>query len=93
MYSLHAYLFIDQEEILNLALVQYCFDEEEHTVIFRPHTNFLSILNFRSMRSTLKKLKDVTRNLSAKFAINKCTSNDGLLIASSAGAIPHNRQL
>ena len=44
------------------------------------------------MPSTLKKLKDITRNLSAKFAVNKCTSNDGLLTASSAGVISHNRQ-
>ena len=34
----------------------------------------------------------VTQNLTAKFAVSKYTSDDSLLTASSAGAIPHNRQ-
>jgi len=77
----------------NLALVQYCFDEEEHTVIPHPHANSKQSESYvHTMPSTFKKLKDLTRNLSAKFAVNKCTSNDGLLTASSVGAIPRNRQ-
>jgi len=44
------------------------------------------------MPSTLKKLKHVTQNLTGKFAVSKCTSINSLLTASSAGAIPRNRQ-
>ena len=86
--------FIDhQEDTLNLALVQYCFDKKEHKVNPRPHANSKRSESYvRTMPSTLKKLKHVTQNLTAKFAVSKCTSTNSLLTASSAGAIPCNRQ-
>ena len=87
-------VFIDhQEDTLNLALVQYCFEQKEHKVTPRPHANSKQSESYvRTMPSTLKKLKDVTQNLTAKFAVRKYTSDDSLLTASSAGAIPRNRQ-
>ena len=43
------------------------------------------------MPSTLQKLREVSMNLTAKFAVCKSTVDD-LFTASSAGALPRNRQ-
>ena len=80
------------EDTLHLALVQYCFDDKEHSVIPRPHANSKQSESFvRTMPSTLQKLKDVSTNLTAKFAVCKSLDDD-LFTASSAGAMPRNRQ-
>ena len=77
---------------MNLALVQYCFDGDEHAVIPRPHANSSRPESYvRTMPSTLKKLKSVAADLTHKFAV--CGSQTGdLRTASSAGAHPCNRQ-
>ena len=77
---------------MNLALVQYCFDGDEHVVIPRPHANSTRPESYvRTMPSTLKKLKSVAADLTPKFAI--CSSQiEDLQTASSAGALPRNRQ-
>ena len=78
-------------DTLHLALVQYCFDDEEHSVTPRPHTNSKQSESFiRTMPSTLQKLKEISTNLTAKFAVCKSFDND-LFTASSAGALPQNR--
>ena len=77
---------------MNLALVQYCFDGDEHAVIPRPHANSSRPESYiRTMPSTLKKLKSVAADLTPKFAV--CDTQIGdLRAASSAGALPRNRQ-
>lgn len=77
---------------MNLALVQYCFDGDEHVVIPRPHANSTRPKSYvRTMPSTLKKLKSVAADLTPKFAIYSSQIED-LQTASSAGALPRNRQ-
>ena len=81
----------DNEDTLNLALVQYCFNGDEHAVIPRPHANSSRPESYiRTMPSTLKKLKSVAADLTPKFAV--CDSQTGdLRTACSAGALPRNR--
>ena len=81
-------------DTLSLSLVQYTFDDEEHAVAVRPHGNSKKRENYiRTMPSTLKKLKSVARDLTPKFAVCEAsTSSGGLSKASSAGALPRNRQ-
>ena len=59
---------------MNLALVQYCFDGDEHIIIPRPHANSTRPESYgRTMPSTLKKLKSVAADftLSSLFALHK----------------------
>jgi len=88
------FCFIDYEEdTLNLALVQYCFDGKEHSVTPRPHGNSKKPGSFvRTMPSTLLKLRKVSTNLTAKFAVCESIHDDYLLKASCAGSVPRNRQ-
>ena len=82
----------NEEDTLNLALIQYSFDGDEHGIIPRPHANSKKPESFvRTMPSTLKKLKSVATNLTPKFAVCDSQTED-LLTASSAGALPCNRQ-
>ena len=86
------YLIDRDGDTLNLVLVQYCFDDVEHSVVPRPHANSKQSQSFvRTMPSTLQKLREVSTNLTAKFAVCKSTDDD-LFTASSAGALPRNRQ-
>ena len=89
------YLFFiadNEEDTLNLALVQYSFDECEHSVIPRPHANSNRQEGYvRTMPSTLKKLKSAAADLTPKFAVCQAQTGD-LLTAASAGALPRNRQ-
>ena len=79
------------ESLLNLALIQYVFDGEEHSVVPRPHGNSKKGLSYvRTMPSTLQKLKKVAVNLTPKFAI--CDVGTDVLTAPSAGALPRNRK-
>ena len=74
--------------------MQYTFDDEEHPITVRPHGNSKKRDNYiRTMPSTLKKLKNVARDLTPKFAVCEASSSSGgLTTASSAGALPRNRQ-
>ena len=74
--------------------MQYIFDDEELQITIRPHGNSKKRENFiRTMPSTLKKLKNVARDLTPKFAVCEASSSSGgLAAASSAGALPRNRQ-
>ena len=85
-------MVIDHDEsLLNLALIQNVFDEEKHSVVPRPHGNSKKGLSYvHTMPSTLQKLKKVAVNLTPKFAI--CEVGTDVLTASSAGALPRNRQ-
>ena len=92
----HAYTsflnFIDcNQELLNLALVQYAFDGVEHSVIPRPHGNSKKGDSYiRTMPSTMHKLKKVAVNLTPKFAV--CEVSGDVLSAPSAGSLVRNRQ-
>lgn len=89
----HAYTsflnFIDcNQELLNLALVQYAFDGVEHSVIPRPHGSSKKGDSYiRTMPSTMH---HETVNLTPKFAV--CELSDGVLSAPSAGSLMRNRQ-
>ena len=64
----------------------------EHSVIPRPHGNSKQSGSFIwTMPSTLQKLWEVSTNLTPKFAVCESINND-LFTASSAGALPCNRQ-
>ena len=81
----------DSGELLHLALVQYVFDDEEHSILPRPHGNAKNGASYvRTMPSTLQKLRKVAVNLTPKFAI--CEASGDIMTASSAGSIPRNRQ-
>ena len=81
-------------DTLTHSLVQYTFDDDEHPVSLRPHGNSKKKESFiRTMPSTLQKLKNVAQDLTPKFAICEASSSSGgLATASSAGALPRNRQ-
>ena len=71
--------------------MQYVFDDEEHSILPRPHGNAKKGVSYvRTMPSTLQKLKTVAVNLTPKFAI--CEASGGIMTASSAGSVPRNRQ-
>ena len=80
--------------MLTHALVQYVFDDEEHSVTIRPHGNSKKRESYlRTMPSTLSNLKKVTKNLTPKFAVCKVhTESGGLTKATSVGSLPRNRQ-
>ena len=51
------YLIDHEWDTLNLGLVQYCFDDVEHSVIPRPHANFKQSQSFvRTITVTLQRL-------------------------------------
>ena len=81
----------DNEELLNLALVQYAFDDMEHSVVPRPHGNSKTDSYIHTMPSTLHKLKKVAVNLTPKFAV--CVVSCDVVTAPSAGSLVRNRQV
>ena len=89
------YLFADgDEDRLDLALLHYCFDNEEHTVMTRPHGNSKSNTGFvRTMPSTLSKVRELSEDLRPKHVVSKLSQSVGGIIgASSASQLPRNRQ-
>ena len=71
--------------------MQYVFDDEEHSILPRPHGNAKKGVSYvRTMPSTLQKLKTVAVNLTPKFAIYEASG--GIMTASSAGSVSRNRQ-
>ena len=76
------------EDLLDLVLLHYCFNDEEHPVLTRPHGNAKSDTGFvRTMPSTLSK------NLKPKHVVSKLSQSVGGIIgASSTSQLPRNRQ-
>ena len=90
IYIMLFYTTDNNEELLNLALVQYAFDGMEHSVVPRPHGNSKKSDSYiRTMPSTLNKLKKVAVNLTPKFAVCEVS---GDVSAPSAGSLVRNRQ-
>ena len=76
------------------ALVQYFFFKGEHKLVVAPHGNSRSSqLYTRTMPSMLIKVKEQAQKNTPKRAL-QFVSNEvgGILEATSAGAIPRNRQ-
>lgn len=72
-------------------MIQYVFDDLEHSVVPRPHGNSKKADSYiRTMPSTLHKLKKVAVNLTQKFAV--CEVSNDVLSAPSAGSLVRNRQ-
>ena len=81
-YTVGTYEFTDgDEDFLDLALLHYCFDNEEHTVLTRPHGNSKSDTGFvRTMPSTLSKVRELSENLKPKHVVAECQRNHPVLL-------------
>ena len=81
-------------DLLNLAMVHYSFDNEEHRILPHPHGNSKSQSAYvRTMPSTMCKLREVSRYLPPKHAIGEVSKSvGGLPGASSVSVLPRNRQ-
>ncbi len=84
--------YIDhQKKLVKFALIQYLFDGNEHTILVKPHGNSKKSASFvRTLPSTMKSLKDSSKELTPKFAISKISIPASE--ASSAGSLPRLRQ-
>ena len=86
---------LDQEgDLLNLALVHYTFENEEHIIMPRPHGNSKSQSAYvRTLPSTLQKLREVSQHVPPKHAVSEVSrSVGGLSRVSSVAELPRNRQ-
>lgn len=83
-----------QGDTLNLALVQYYFSQGVHKLKFAPHGNAHSGKPYaRTMPSMMCKLKEKAKDSTPKRALKFLSTEAGeILEASSAGALPRNRQ-
>ena len=82
------------DDMLNLAFLQYYFSEGEHTLKYAPHGNSQSSEPYiRTIPSTLCKVKGKAKETTAKHAL-KYLSNEavGILEATSASSLPRGRQ-
>ena len=81
------------EGLLDLALLHYCFDNEEHPVLTRPHGNAKSDTGFvRTMPNTLSKVRKLSENLRPELVSKLSQSVGGIIGASSTSQLPRNRQ-
>ena len=82
------------EQFLNLALVQYLFTKGEYEVSVAPHGNSKRKDSYlRTMPSVMKKLKVESKHRTPKRALSFVSAQaGGIMEASSAGALPRNRQ-
>ena len=88
-------MFVDHEaDLLNLSLVHYTFDTEEHAILSRPHGNSKSQSAYiRTMPSTMTKLREACQHLPPKHAVCEVTKSvGGVAGASSIAEMPRNRQ-
>lgn len=81
-------------DLLNLALVHYTFDNEEHKILSRPHGNSKSHNPYiRTKPSTLHKLREVSQYLPPKHAVGEVSKSvGGVAGAYSIAELPRNRQ-
>ena len=81
-------------DTLNLALVQYLFSDGEHKLLTAPHSNSrYGQLYVHTMPSVMCKIKEEARKAMHKRALQFLSSQaGGILHATSAGALPQNRQ-
>ena len=89
------FVFLDNEDdILNLALVQYHFSEGVHQLKTAPHGNARSHQPYiRTMPSVMCKLKEQAKKQTPKRVLQFVSSEaGGILEASSSGALPRCRQ-
>ena len=57
----YTYFANGDEDLLDLALLHYSFDNEEHTVMTRPHGNSKSNTGFvQTMPSTPSKVRELS---------------------------------
>ena len=70
---------LDQEgDLLNLALVHYTFENEEHIIMPRPHGNSKSPSAYvRTLPSTLQKLREVSQHVPPKHAVSEVSRSVG----------------
>ena len=90
----HSFITDGDGDTLNLSMVHYSFDNEEHSVLPRPHGNSKSQSAYvRTMPSTMCKLRDASQYLPPKHAVGEVTRGvGGLAGASSVSELPRNRQ-
>ena len=93
-YATCVHIIDGDEDLLDLALLHYCFDNEEHPVLTRPHGNAKNESGFvRTMPSTLSKVRELSENLKPKNVVSKLSQSvGGILGASSTSQFPRNRQ-
>ena len=93
--SPHHHSFANSDEdLLDLALIHYCFDNEEHSILTRPHGNSKSDTGFvRTMPSTLSKVRELSENLRPKHVVSKLSQSFGGIVGAwSTSQLPRNRQ-
>ena len=91
----HNFCFLDHEgDLLNLAMVHYTFENEEHAIMPCPHGNSKSQSAYvRTLPSTLQKLHEVSQHVPPKQAVSEVSrSVGGLSHVSSVAQLPRNRQ-
>lgn len=93
--QVHGFCLADHNnDVLNLALVQYHFSQGEHQLKIAPHGNAHSgQLYIRRMPSVMCKLKKEAKKKTPKRVLQFVSQEaGGILEASSAGALPRSRQ-
>lgn len=87
MLLLFGHVTDSENDTLNLALIQYTFAYEEHTVKVAPHGNAVKSESYvRTMPSVLNKLKDASSSNTAKRALSLVTND--ITTVHSAAAMP-----
>ena len=84
----------NEGDMLNLSMVHYSFENEEHRVLPCPHGISKTRSSYvQKMPSTICKLHEASEHLPPKYAVGKVTKSvGGLTGASSASKLPRNRQ-
>ena len=91
MLLLFGHVTDSENDTLNLALIQYTFAYEEHTVKVAPHGNAVKSESYvRTMPSVLNKLKDASSSNTAKRALSLVTND--ITTVHSVAAMPRGRQ-
>ena len=86
-------MFADHEEdLLNLAMLHYCFDGDEHPVLSCPHGNSKSQTGYiRTMPSTISTVRELSEHLPPRRVIGKMSQDvGGIMCAKSASQLPRN---
>jgi len=73
------FCFLDHEgDLLNMALVHYTFENEEHAIMPRPHGNSKSQSAYvRTLPSTLQKIRKVSQHVPPKQAVSEVSRSVG----------------
>ena len=74
-------LHVDEENLLNRAIIQYTFVGEEHTVLTSPHEKSQPFV--RTMPSTLERVSKIATDLTPKPTIHAVSSHTGGILGAS----------